>query len=100
MTKDKRESILRPEGIKKLLEGGGKKLTEDQRALLLALASVDADNLSEEEQKALEKLRAQMKKYDTTALEQAVEHMMTAEPIKERKVEWPELKKRRKKSSK
>jgi hypothetical protein len=94
--KRKKGSILRPEGIQKLLAGGGKKLTDDERALLLALTEVDADSLSDEERDALEKLRAQVKGYDTEDLTRAVEHMVTAKPVAGKKVEWPELKNRRK----
>jgi uncharacterized membrane-anchored protein YjiN (DUF445 family) len=99
MTKRKKESVLRPEGIKRLLEGGGKRLTDDERALLLALTEVDADNLSEEERAALEKLRTQVKGYDTEKLTQAVEHMVKAEPVAGKKMKWPELKDRRKRRS-
>lgn len=99
MAKRKRESILRPQGVQKLLKGGGKRLTDDERALLLALTEVDAANLSEEERAALEKLRTQVKGYDTEELAQAVEHMVTAEPVEGRKMEWPELKDRRKRRS-
>jgi hypothetical protein len=99
MAKRKRESVLRPEGVQKLLKGGGKRLTDDERALLLALTEVDADDLSEEERAALEKLRTQVKGYDTEELAQAVEHMVTAEPVEGRKMEWPELKDRRKRRS-
>jgi hypothetical protein len=95
--KDKKESILSSKGIQKLLKDGGKRLTNDERALLLALASVDADSLSEQEREALEKLKDQVEGYDTEALTQAVEHMVTAKPVEERKMEWPELKGRRKK---
>ena len=96
MAKRKKESILRPEGVQKLLKGGGKKLHDDERALLLALAEVEAGSLSEEERAALEKLKTQVECYDTTDLAQAVEHMVTAEPVAEKKMEWPELKNRRK----
>lgn len=92
----KKESILSPEGIQKLLEGGGKKLHDDERALLLAMAEVEADNLSEEERAALEKLKTQVECYDTDDLAQAVEQMITAEPVEGKKMEWPELKDRRK----
>ncbi|MFL7790899.1 MAG: hypothetical protein AB8I69_02070 [Anaerolineae bacterium] len=97
MVKEKKEPVLSPKGIQKLLKGGGKKLTDDERALLLALASVEADNLSEQEREALDKLKGQVKNYDAEALVQAVEHMVTAKPVEERKIEWPELKGRRKK---
>jgi hypothetical protein len=96
MAKDRPDSILRPEGIQKLLEGGGEKLTDDERALLLAMAEVNAENLSEQEREALDELKAQMKGYDAGALVQAVEHMIKAEPVEGRKLEWPELKSRRK----
>jgi hypothetical protein len=95
----KKESILRPEGVQKLLKGGGKKLNDDERALLLALTGVDAGSLSAEEREALEKLKAQVKGYDTEELAQAVEHMLTAESVEGRKMEWPELKDRRKRRS-
>jgi len=88
MAKKKKGSILRPEGVQKLRKGGGKKLTDDERALLLALAEVEADSLSEQEREALDALKGQ--------------HMVKAEPVEERKLEWPELKKRmrRRRSSK
>ncbi|MBN1813010.1 MAG: hypothetical protein JXA14_14335 [Anaerolineae bacterium] len=95
----KKESILRPEGVQKLLGGGGKRLTDDERALLLALTGVDAGSLSAEERAALDKLKAQVEGYDTEELAQAVEHMLTAEPVEGRKMEWPELKGRRKRRS-
>jgi hypothetical protein len=95
MTKRK-ESILRPEGVQKLLKGGGKKLHDDERALLLALAELEADNLNDEERAALEKLKTQVECYDTQDLVDAVERMVTAEPVAGKKMEWPELKNRRK----
>ena len=95
MTKRKKGSVLSPEGVKKLLEGDGKKLHDDERVLLLALAELEADSLSEEERAALEKLKSQVECYDTKDLAQAVERMVTAEPVAEKKMEWPELKNRR-----
>jgi hypothetical protein len=95
----KKEGILSSEGIKRLLEDGGKKLHDDERVLLLALAEVEADSLSEEERAALEKLKAQVEGYDTEDLSQAVAHLVTAEPVEGRKLEWPELKGRRKRRS-
>ncbi len=102
MAKKKKGSILRPEGVQKLLKGGGKKLTDDERALLLALAEVEADSLSEQEREALDALKGQVESYDADELAQAVAHMVKAEPVEERKLEWPELKKRmrRRRSSK
>jgi hypothetical protein len=59
-------------GARWLLEGGGKDLTDDERALLLAMIAVDAENLNEEYLAAVDKLKAQVKDYDTNELVQAV----------------------------
>jgi hypothetical protein len=95
MAKQKQESIFSPEGVKKLLKDGGKKLTDDERALLVAMAEVDADSLSEEERKAVETLRGQVEGYDTEELSRAVKHMVSAKAKKGRKIKWPELRRRR-----
>ncbi len=92
MTKDK--SVLSPEGAQKLMEGMA--LTDDERALLLALVSVGAETgqkLEAEEQVAVDKLKAQIECYDIEELTEAVEHLVTAKTQKGREVEWPELKK-------
>jgi len=86
--------IFRSGAVRKLLEDGGKDLSDDERALLLALAEVEADRLTERERAALEKLKAQVKGYDTEELSRAVAHMVTAPPREGAKLEWPELKKR------
>jgi hypothetical protein len=97
------ETVFQPGGARRLLEDQGENLTDDERALLLALISVDAEagkSLGDEGQLALEKLRSQLedydKGYDVDALTEAAKHMVTAKPKKDRKVEWPELKRRRK----
>ena len=101
MTKKKRaKHVFRAGGARKLLESGGKGLNDDERALLLALAEVDAEHLTEKERAALEKLKAQVKAYDPEDLARAVEHMVKAKPKEGAKLEWPELKRRRKSSPK
>lgn len=53
------ESVFHPGGARRLLEGGGEDLTDDERALLLALLGVDAEagrSLDEEERAALDKV--------------------------------------------
>jgi hypothetical protein len=95
MAKEKQEPVFNPKGVKKLLKGGGKKLTDDERALLLAMAEVEVDNLSQEEREAVEKLRGQVEGYDPDELSRAVEHMVSAKAKKGRKLKWPELKRRR-----
>lgn len=69
-------------------------MTDDERALLLALAGVDAQagkSLAEEDHAALDKLKTQVQGYDADALTEAVTHMVTAKPREGRKLEWPEL---------
>jgi len=98
MTKDKREKpVFRPGGGRQLLEGGGEDLTDDERALLLALASVDIEaggSLDARDRAALDKLKTQVEHYDAEALARAVKHMVTAKAKEDRKLEWPELKRR------
>jgi hypothetical protein len=100
MTADTKQEgpVLRPGGIHRLLEDGGEDLTDDQRALLLALVTVDAESgrsLEEEERAALDELRAQVQDYDVDQLAQAVEHMVKAKPRKAQKLKWPSFKRER-----
>ncbi len=95
-TERSKSSVLSPEGIRGLLEGGVDNLTEDERALLLALISVETETgmeLNEEEHAAVEKLKAQVEGYDADELTQAMKHLVTAKPREgDRKLEWPGLK--------
>ena len=93
MAKGEQEKpVLQPDGVKRLLEGGGEEMTDDERALLLALIGVDADSLDESERAALDKLKEQVEGYDADELAQAVEHMVTAKPRWTRRLKWPKLK--------
>lgn len=89
-----RKHVFRPGSARKLLENGGKDLNDDERALLLVLAQVEAECLTEKERAALEGLKAKMGGYDPEELIRAVEHMVTARPKEDAKLEWPELKRR------
>lgn len=92
-----KSSVLSPEGIRELLEGGVDNLTEDECALLLALISVETEAgtvLNEEERAAVEKLKAQVEGYDAEELTQAMKHLVTAKSREGRKLEWPGLKQR------
>jgi hypothetical protein len=101
MTNDEQEkSVLRPEGVRRLLEGRGDDLTDDERVLLLAFLEVDGNKLDAQERAALDKLKAQVEDYDADDLVQAVQHMVKAEPVEERQLEWPELKSRRRRRTK
>jgi hypothetical protein len=89
--------IFHPGGARRLLEGEAD-LTDDERALLLALVSVDTEagrNLGEKERAALDKLKAQVEGYDADELAQAAKHVVTAKSRADRKLEWPELKRGR-----
>ena len=101
MAKNKREEpVFRPGGARRLLESGGEDLTDDERALLLALIGADAEargGLDEEGHAALDKLAAQMKGYDAEELARAVKHMVTAKPREGQKLEWSGLKRGRRK---
>jgi len=79
-----------------LLEGGIEKLDDDERALLLALVSLEAGTgrtLTNEEQAALDKIleRTGMDGEDIT---RAVKHMVEAKPAKGKKLDWSDLKRR------
>ncbi len=89
------KSILSSNGLHKLLENGGESLTDDERALLLAMLSVEVETGgegSEQERDALDKLTAGLTSYDAGELTQAVKRLVTAKPQADRKLEWPELK--------
>lgn len=95
-------SVLGPDGARRLLESSKEDLTEDERALLLVLIGTDAEvrgKLSKQERAALDRLKEQMEGYDAGELAQAVKRMVTAEVIPGRKLAWPELKRRQRRSS-
>ena len=100
--KDKPEGpVFRAGGDRRLVEDGAD-LTDDERALLLAMIGVDAEmgrSLGEKERAALDKLKAQVQGYDTDDLAQAVKHVVTAKPQEGKKLEWPELRRARGKRS-
>ncbi|HEY67505.1 MAG TPA: hypothetical protein G4N97_04455 [Thermoflexia bacterium] len=104
MLKDEQgeEQVFRTGEAHRLLEAEGEGLTDDERALLLALVSVDAEaagGLDEETRAALDKLKTQIEGYDVEELAQAVKHLVMAKPRKGRKLEWPELQRKRRKRS-
>jgi hypothetical protein len=102
MAENRRDQpVLSPDGARRLLEGR-EDLTDDERALLLALASADAEagrSLGEDERAALDELRTRMEGYDADELAQAVQHMVTAKPRKGHSLKWPKLKRGRDKRS-
>jgi hypothetical protein len=94
-TENKSGQVLRSDGIQKLLEGGVDNLSNDERALLLALIGAEAESgreLSEEERSAMKSLADQIEGYDAGDLARAVEHMVKAKTREGEKLDWPDLK--------
>ncbi len=79
------------QGKAKWLLENARKLTPDQRALLLAITDLDVAagrKLSPEERAALEELSAQTEGYDPDDIQRAIQHMVEAK-TKRKVVEWP-----------
>jgi hypothetical protein len=95
---EKRRSIFRPEGTEHL---EGEQLDDDQRALLLALVSVDTERGDGDagDAAALETLADQIEGYDAEELQAAIHHLVNAKAQEERKLDWPELRRRKDRSS-
>jgi hypothetical protein len=95
--KGEEKPVFHPGGASRLLEGEAD-LTDDERALLLALVGVDTESgrsLGEQERAALDKLKAQVEGYDAEELAQMARYVVTAKSREDRKLEWPELKRGR-----
>ncbi|MFN8594993.1 MAG: hypothetical protein U0559_02235 [Anaerolineae bacterium] len=85
-----KKSLFASGKAKWLLENA-RKLTPDQRALLLAMADLDVQVWPadyNEERAALDELAAQSGNYDPEEIAQAMKHMVEAEP-KRKVVDWP-----------
>ena len=79
-----------------LLEGGIDELDEGERALLLALARLDADTgrtVTEEERQALEQIAARSGA-EAEKISSAVKHMVEAKAQNNRRLDWSALKQR------
>ncbi len=96
MTDKQKGPIFNPEGVNRLLaEGGGEELNDDERALILALIGIATETgskLTEKEQAAMDKIKAQVEGYDADELTKAVQRMVTSRPRESRKLKWPKLK--------
>lgn len=85
------------QGKAKWLLENTRKLTPDQRALLLALTDLDVAagrQVSAEERAALDELAAQVEGYDADEIQRAMKHMVEAQ-TKRKVVEWPKDLKRK-----
>ena len=84
------EPLFAKDKAKWLLENA-RKLTPDQRALLLAITDLDVAagrQISDEERAALSELAAQVEGYDADEIQAAMKHMVEAQS-KRKVVEWP-----------
>lgn len=94
-SKQESESLFNPGKAQWLQEKGGKALDDDQQALLLAMAQLEAKlgrELSAEETAALESLSAHMEGFNAQQIADAVQKMINTPADPKRKTAWPELK--------
>jgi hypothetical protein len=92
-----KEDPLFAQGKAQWLLENARKLSPDQRALLLAIVDLDVASghpLTPEERAALEELTAQSEGYDASEIQQAMKHMVEAQ-TKRKVVEWPKDLKRK-----
>src|SRR5512144_685158 len=92
-----KEDPLFAKGKAQWLLENARKLTPDQRALLLALTDLDiaaGHQLTPEERAALDELSAQVEGYDASEIQQAMKHMVEAQ-TKRKVVDWPKDLKRK-----
>jgi len=90
------ETVMAAGKARWLLEGGVDKLDEEERALLLALVSLEADTgrtLNAEEKEALDQIVARVG-VNGEEIARAVKHMVEAETKKEHHLDWSALKAR------
>ncbi|NLE43740.1 MAG: hypothetical protein GX620_03365 [Chloroflexi bacterium] len=99
---DEERTVFNAPSARRLLKGGGKGLTEDERAMVVAMAEVDIASgaqLDEESRAILAKLKAGLKDYNVDELEQAIHRLVTAEPRGEHPLDWSDLKRSRRKKA-
>ncbi len=94
-SKKETETLFNPGKAQWLQEKGSKALDEDQQALLLAMAELEAKlgrELSAEEASALESLGAHMEGFNAQQIADAVRQMIDTPADPKRRTAWPELK--------
>lgn len=93
------ESLFNPGKAEWLREKGHDNLSEEQQALLLAMAQLEASlgrNASAEELRALEAMASDMEGFDPLDIAQAVEKMIQTPADPKRKTSWPKLRRSKK----
>ena len=97
MTDQKRadETVFNPGQADWIKDKAARKLDEDQRALLLALARLEAETghpLSDVEKEAIASLSSQLEGFDPSEIEDAIHQMVNRPDDPDRKTSWSELK--------
>ena len=93
---EKQDTLMVAGKARWLLEGGIDELSEGERALLLALARLEADTgreVTEEEKKALDEM-IERSGSDGDDIARAVKHMVEANATNNRRLDWSALKRR------
>ncbi|MBN1249506.1 MAG: hypothetical protein JXC32_17725 [Anaerolineae bacterium] len=89
------DSVFHPGQTDWIKGKAAEELDEDQRALLLALARLEAEigrDLSDDERSAIEALGSQLEGFDASAIEDAIHQMVNQPADPHRKTSWSELK--------
>ena len=90
-----KETIFNPGKARWLQDKGEKQLDEGQKALLIALAQLEADlgrELSDEEKQALDSLADQLEDADMEVIKTAVHQMVSKPADPNRQTDWPDIK--------
>jgi len=97
MTDNAQDAVFNPGQADWVREKATDDLDRDQRALLLAMAQLEAATghvLSPEERAALESLAGQLEGFDPQEIKAAIARMVNQPADPERKTTWAELKDR------
>jgi len=101
MTDSEQDAVFNPGQADWVREKAADDLDKDQRALLLALAQLEAAtgrDLSPDERSAMESLAGQLEGFDPQEIESAIAEMVNQPADPKRKTTWGEIKKRLRKT--
>jgi hypothetical protein len=96
MTDKEQDSVFNPGQADWVQKKATKDLDNDQRALLLAMAQLEAEighELSPDERSAIESLAGQLGGFDAQEIQEAIAKMVNQPADPHRKTTWSELKK-------
>jgi hypothetical protein len=96
MTDNEQDSVFNPGQADWVQQKAAKDLDEGQRAMLLAMAQLEAETghvLSPDERSAIESLAGQLDGFDAQEIQKAITKMVNQPADPDRKTSWSELKK-------